>query len=196
MLGILASEGRDGSRCFRCAHHRMELPVTIPDPRMQVKGRMAHGSEPLFCDHCARILTSGQGEFYIVRIEAVADATPPRIADQDQDVAEIGRQISALFRKIERSVRAGGNGSGLQAGGAVSLQRLLWPLDREPYQELKLLDAGKPTPSGWRAARHERLRTVVRLSFLHHNTPKRRTRSAWLFVGSTPSIVVNNHNAG
>jgi hypothetical protein len=61
---------------------------------------MTQASEPLFCDHCSRILTPGQGEFYVVRIEAVADPTPPRIADDDQDVAEIGRQISALLERL------------------------------------------------------------------------------------------------
>jgi hypothetical protein len=31
--------------------------------------------EPLFCDCCTRTLTSGKGEFYMIRIEAVADPT-------------------------------------------------------------------------------------------------------------------------
>jgi hypothetical protein len=62
---------------------------------------MAQTAEPLFCDHCSRTLTPGHGEFYVVRIEAVADPTPPRIADEDQDVEEIGRQISALFARLD-----------------------------------------------------------------------------------------------
>src|SRR5208337_5259788 len=33
-------------------------------------------------------------------------------------------------------------------------------------------------------------------AFFRHSTPKRRMRSTWLFVGSTPSIEANNHNAG
>ena len=32
--------------------------------------------------------------------------------------------------------------------------------------------------------------------FFRHNTPARKTRSAWLFVGSTPSTPANSHNAG
>jgi hypothetical protein len=62
---------------------------------------MTHESEPLFCGHCSRILTPGRGEFYVVRIDAVADPTPPRLDDLDQDPVEIGRQISALFEKLK-----------------------------------------------------------------------------------------------
>jgi len=61
---------------------------------------MTQPFEPFFCDHCSRALTAGQGEFYIVRIEAVADPTPPSITDKDQDIEEIGRQISALFQRL------------------------------------------------------------------------------------------------
>ena len=39
-------------------------------------------------------------------------------------------------------------------------------------------------------------RAVATKGILRHSTPKRRMRSTWLFVGSTPSIDANNHNAG
>jgi hypothetical protein len=57
--------------------------------------------EPLFCDHCARKLTRGEGRFYVVRIDALADPTPPRITEKDQDIDEIRRQISELFEKLK-----------------------------------------------------------------------------------------------
>jgi hypothetical protein len=46
-------------------------------------------------------LASGQAEYYIVRIEAVADPTSPRIHSKDQDIDEIRRQISALFERLK-----------------------------------------------------------------------------------------------
>ena len=33
-------------------------------------------------------------------------------------------------------------------------------------------------------------------AFFRHNTPRRSSRSAWLFVGSTPSVTTNRHKAG
>jgi hypothetical protein len=62
---------------------------------------MTQASEPLFCDRCSRSLTPARGEFYVVRIEATADPTPPEINPEDQDIEEIGRQISALFEKLK-----------------------------------------------------------------------------------------------
>jgi hypothetical protein len=64
---------------------------------------MTDGSEPLFCDYCSRVLTPGQGEFYIVRIDAVADPTPPVLADKYQDPDELRRQITLLFEKLNDS---------------------------------------------------------------------------------------------
>jgi hypothetical protein len=61
---------------------------------------MPQVTEPPFCDSCSRVLTPGQGEFYIVRIEAVADPTPPVVADEYQDPDEIRQQISVLFEKL------------------------------------------------------------------------------------------------
>jgi hypothetical protein len=62
---------------------------------------MTQDSEPFFCDHCSRSLTLGEGRFYVVRIDALADPTPPRIANKDQDIEEIRRQISALLAKLK-----------------------------------------------------------------------------------------------
>lgn len=62
---------------------------------------MTHDSEPFYCDHCSRSLTLGEGRFYVVRIDALADPTPPRIAEKDQELEEIRRQISALFETLK-----------------------------------------------------------------------------------------------
>ncbi len=36
-----------------------------------------------------------------MRIDALADPTPPRIAEKDQELEEIRRQISALFETLK-----------------------------------------------------------------------------------------------
>lgn len=38
---------------------------------------------PLCCDRCAAELTPGEGSFYVVRIEALADPTPPSFSAND-----------------------------------------------------------------------------------------------------------------
>lgn len=60
--------------------------MTIPDP-------------PLWCDRCAAPLRPGLGELYEVRIEAIADPSPPRFTAEDlaQDPGrEIGRLLDHL----------------------------------------------------------------------------------------------------
>jgi hypothetical protein len=48
---------------------------------------------PLLCDRCGVELTPGKGDFYVVRIEAVADPTPPRFTEEDL-AHVIGRKSS------------------------------------------------------------------------------------------------------
>ena len=38
---------------------------------------------PLFCDRCRVELKPGTGDCYLVRIEAVADPTPPSFSEED-----------------------------------------------------------------------------------------------------------------
>ena len=40
-------------------------------------------SSPLFCDHCQAVLEPGSGKFYVVRIEALCDPTPPVFTEED-----------------------------------------------------------------------------------------------------------------
>jgi hypothetical protein len=64
--------------------------------------RMAtHDDEPspLFCDRCQATLQPGSGDFYVVRIEAVCDPTPPHFSEEDlqrDPRAEIERLLEDL----------------------------------------------------------------------------------------------------
>ena len=41
------------------------------------------GQSPLFCDRCSREIHPGRGDLYVVRIEAIADPTPPEFTLED-----------------------------------------------------------------------------------------------------------------
>jgi hypothetical protein len=54
---------------------------------------------PLFCDRCQLQLEPGRGDFYVVRIEAMADPSPPALTEEDHKIdyrAEIARLIEQL----------------------------------------------------------------------------------------------------
>jgi hypothetical protein len=51
---------------------------------------------PLFCDRCSKQLVPGTGNFYVVKIEAMADLSPPAFDEEDlrkDTLAEIDRLI-------------------------------------------------------------------------------------------------------
>ena len=50
---------------------------------------------PLSCDRCAAVLTPGEGSFYVVRIEALADPTPPSFS-----VDDLMRDTEAEIRRL------------------------------------------------------------------------------------------------
>jgi hypothetical protein len=58
--------------------------------------------QPLFCDRCLNRLHPGRGDLYIVRIEAVADPSPPEFTAEDlardhrRELAEIAAQLEDL----------------------------------------------------------------------------------------------------
>ncbi len=54
---------------------------------------------PLFCDRCSKALHPGRGEFYEVRIDAVADPSPPIINEEDLD-RDIGLEIERLIATL------------------------------------------------------------------------------------------------
>jgi hypothetical protein len=55
---------------------------------------------PLFCERCGAQLEPGKGEFYVVRIEAFADPTPPSITAED-----LQRNIAAEIERLLDSMR-------------------------------------------------------------------------------------------
>ena len=57
---------------------------------------MRENDTPVFCDRCSTELVPGKGDFYVVRIEAVADPSPP-IIDKDYSDKDIRREIDRLI---------------------------------------------------------------------------------------------------
>ena len=59
----------------------------------------------LFCHRCGAELTPGEGNFYIVRIEAFADPTPPRLDGDDSPLlmtaVEIDEEINNLIEQMK-----------------------------------------------------------------------------------------------
>jgi hypothetical protein len=59
-----------------------------PDPDM-----------PLLCSRCGANLTPGDGSFYWVRIEAMADPTPPSFTEEDLH-RDTGKEIQQLMDRL------------------------------------------------------------------------------------------------
>jgi hypothetical protein len=55
---------------------------------------------PLFCDRCGKELHSGQGNFYVVNIEAMADPAPPTFSTEDLS-RDHQEEFSRLFAELE-----------------------------------------------------------------------------------------------
>jgi hypothetical protein len=62
---------------------------------LAAKPRPLNTDWPLFCARCAIELRPGSGNFYLVKIDAVADPTPPDIRDED-----LGDDIQGEIRKL------------------------------------------------------------------------------------------------
>ena len=56
------------------------------------------GETLLLCHRCGVELTPGKGNFYVVRIEALADPSPPLITEQDLADADLD---AAIRRAVE-----------------------------------------------------------------------------------------------
>ena len=60
---------------------------------------------PLFCARCGVELRPGTGNFYLVRIEAMADPSPPRFSEDDlkqdprAEIERLFRQMSGLSER-------------------------------------------------------------------------------------------------
>jgi hypothetical protein len=57
-------------------------------------------STPLFCDRCLKELRFGQAEFYLVKIEAVLDPTPPEFSQEDLD-RDVTAELNELVKQLE-----------------------------------------------------------------------------------------------
>jgi len=55
----------------------------------------------LLCHRCGAELTPGQGDFYVVRILAVADPTPPPISPEDLE-ADIDQEMEEIMEEASR----------------------------------------------------------------------------------------------
>ena len=65
----------------------------------------ANEESPLFCDRCSTKLEPGGGDFYVVKIEAFADPTPPSFSAGDlaRDTrAEIERLLAQMQELSEQ----------------------------------------------------------------------------------------------
>jgi len=63
------------------------------------------GQAPLFCDRCSREIHPGRGDLYVVRIEAIADPTPPEFTLEDLERdhrEEFARLCESLQHLSER----------------------------------------------------------------------------------------------
>ncbi len=56
----------------------------------------------LFCHRCGTTLTPGQDNFYVVRIEAFADPTPPSFGPGDLEEVDVGEEIDRLIGLMEQ----------------------------------------------------------------------------------------------
>lgn len=66
---------------------------------------MPSDTSPIFCQRCLTQLTPGQGDFYVVKIEALADPTPPGFGDDDlqgDPRQEIEKLLAAMEHMSER----------------------------------------------------------------------------------------------
>jgi len=54
---------------------------------------------PIFCNRCARELHPGRGNFYVIRIEAVADPSPPEFTEEDLQ-RNAGAEIARLIEQM------------------------------------------------------------------------------------------------
>ncbi len=54
---------------------------------------------PLLCHRCGVELTPGEGDWYIVKIEAIADPTPSDLAAEPGEL-EIRREITRLLKQM------------------------------------------------------------------------------------------------
>ena len=58
-----------------------------------------HDATTFICHRCGATLTPGAGDFFVVRIEAVADPTPPNVTGEDLE-ADLHSRINELIAQM------------------------------------------------------------------------------------------------
>jgi hypothetical protein len=58
-------------------------------------------ASPIFCDRCLAILKPGDGNFYVVAIDAMADPTPPRLDHDMRSDRDLQQEIRELIHQLE-----------------------------------------------------------------------------------------------
>ncbi len=53
----------------------------------------------LFCHRCGGVLTPGEGNFYVARIEAFADPAPPNISNEDGQL-DLNEEFSKVLEEM------------------------------------------------------------------------------------------------
>ena len=56
---------------------------------------------PLFCDRCAKELQPGTGDFFVVRITAVADPAPPDFTDENL-AHDLDDELQRLYAELDQ----------------------------------------------------------------------------------------------
>ncbi len=59
-----------------------------------------HHDVHLVCHRCGVDLTAGKGNFYVVRIEAFADPTPPNLTDAELQDLDVDEEINRLIDEM------------------------------------------------------------------------------------------------
>jgi len=56
--------------------------------------------DPVICARCSRTLTPGDGTFYVVTINAIADPSGPVVDDEPPSAEELRQEIEALLAQL------------------------------------------------------------------------------------------------
>ena len=63
-----------------------------------MKSERAAEATPVFCDRCGTELRPGSGDYYVVKIEAVADPAPPTFLEPEQNMRQ---EIERLLARMQ-----------------------------------------------------------------------------------------------
>ena len=61
--------------------------------------------DTLLCHRCGRSLTPGDGDWYVVNVEAYADPTPPHLTDEDlaREAEDVADEMQRLIERMEHA---------------------------------------------------------------------------------------------